>query len=365
MLIDDLVLVTGGSGFLGGYCVLQLLQKGYPVRTSVRSQSKIDDTKAKLRHGGATDEQVANIDFVVLDLVADSDEEWTKACVGAKYVMHTAGLIATGKEKHVEELLAPLKQGTLRVLRAAKAAGVHKIVLTSSIAAIAHGHGKRGKNEPFTESDWTDLSDKKEKLHVYTRAKTLQEQAAWGFVDSDEGHGLHLTAICPGAIYGPTLSRDFASSLKLIPILLGGMPGVPQYGTAMVDVRDVAELHIRSMECPTTNGQRYLAITGRADEVDAAKNGLCDFVNMLSSAEILRKGLPAEKTGKIPTRTLPNFVMRAAGYFDPVVGVCLPDLGKELAGSFAKARSDLGWTPRPVDEALLASANSLMEFGVV
>lgn len=362
----DTVLVTGGSGHLGGYCVLQLLQKGYTVRTTVRTTSRIDEAKGKYRHGGATEEQIASVEFVVLDLVSDNDEDWTKACTGAKYVLHTAGMIATGLEKHEDELLIPLKTGTLRVLRAAKAAHVHKVVFTSSVAAIAHGHGmKRGKSEPFTEEDWTDLSNQKEKLHVYPRAKTLQEQAAWEYIHSEAGQGLEMTTINPVALYGPSLSKNFASSLKLVPILLGGMPGVPQYGTGMVDARDVADLHIRAMESSAANGQRYLAISGRSHELEAGKDSVCDFVNMILSGDILRQGLPEEKTGKIPTRTLPNFVMRAAGYFDPVVGVCLPDLGKELAGSFAKARRELGWEPRTIDEALLSSAKSLVEFGVV
>ena len=188
--------------------------------------------------------------------------------------------------------------------------------------------------------------------------------AAWEYIKSDDGKGLEMTTINPTALYGPSLSKNFASSLKLVPILLGGMPGVPQYGTGMVDARDVADLHIRAMESPAANGQRYLAISGRSNEVDS-EDSVCEFVNMLESGDILRKGLPAEKTGKIPTRTLPNFVMRAAGYFDPVVGVCLPDLGKELAGSFAKAKKELGWEPRTIDEALLSSAKSLIEFGVV
>ncbi|USW51021.1 Putative NAD-dependent epimerase/dehydratase, NAD(P)-binding domain superfamily [Septoria linicola] len=362
---SQLVLVTGGSGHLGSHCVLQLLQKGYQVRTTVRTQSRVEDAKAKYRHGGATDEQISAIEIVILDLVNDTDSAWTKACTGAKYLLHTAGLIATGKEKDVNELLIPLKDGTLRVLRAAKAAGVHKVVFTSSVAAIAQGHGpKRGKSQPFTEEDWTDLSDKKEKLHVYPRAKTIQEQAAWEYIKSEEGEGLEMTVINPVAMYGPSLSKEFASSLKLIGILLGGMPGVPQYGTGMVDVRDVAELHVKAMESEAANGQRYLAISGTSKEVES-QDAVCDFVSMISSAEILRNGLPVERTSKIPTRTLPNFVMRAAGYFDPVVGVCLPDLGKELAGSFAKARKELDWKPRTVEEALLSSANSLIEFGAV
>ncbi|KXT18031.1 hypothetical protein AC579_4595 [Pseudocercospora musae] len=366
----DLVLVTGGSSFLGAYIVLQLLQKGYSIRTTVRTPSRIEEAKAKLKHGGATGEQLSNqVEIIVLDLVTSSDSEWSKACTGAKYVMHTAGMIATGKEKTLGELVTPLKEGTLRVLRASAQACVQKFIFTSSVAAIAHGHGtQRDKSQPFTEGDWTDLTDSKEKLHIYPRAKTLQEQAVWEFVTEhdDSGQGkMELAVVCPAAIYGPTLSKEFASSLKLVPILLGGMPGVPQYGTSMIDVRDCAELHIKVLESSKANGQRYLAISGRAEEV-ASENGVCGFVDILTCAEILRNGLPADKTKKIPTRKLPNFVMRAAGYFDPVVGVCLPDLGKELAGSFEKAKRELGWRPsKTVDESLLDSAKSLIEFEAV
>ncbi|EME88469.1 uncharacterized protein MYCFIDRAFT_126000 [Pseudocercospora fijiensis CIRAD86] len=355
----DLVLVTGGSGFLSGYIILYLLQKGYSVRTTVRTDSRIEDAKAKLKHGGATEEQIANqLDFVVLDLLTSSDEEWAKACAGVKSVLHPAGMIATGKEKTLEELITPLKEGTLRLLRASVASSsVQKFIFTSSVAALAHGHGmERDKSQPFTEVDWTDLTDSKEKLHIYPRAKTLQEQAVWEFVQAHNETAerkMELAVVCPAAIYGPTLSKEFASSLKLVPILLGGMPGVPQYGTSMVDVRDCADLHIKALESSRANGQRYLAISGREEEV-------------ASESCILRNGLPADKTKKVPTRKLPNFVMRAAGYFDPVVGVCLPDLGKELAGSFEKARRELGWQPsKTVEQSLLDSARSLIEFGVV
>ncbi|KAF2212139.1 hypothetical protein CERZMDRAFT_41870 [Cercospora zeae-maydis SCOH1-5] len=369
----DLVLVTGGSGHLGAFCVLALLRTGrYAVRTTVRTASRIQDAKAKYQHAGATDSQIAAIDFVTLDLITDSGQAWTAACTGVKYVFHTAGLIATGKEKTEDELLPDLKNGTLRVLRAAKAAGgVKRVVFTSSVAAIAHGFGmKRNYTMPFTEEDWTDLSGQVEKVHVYTRSKTLQEQAAWEFIHSQEGEEeekedrLEMVAICATAMYGPTLSKEFASSLKLIAILMSGMPGVPQYGTSMVDARDVADLHVLAMESEKASGQRYLAISGTEEEVNS-ESAVCNFVTVMRSAEILRDGLPKEKTGKIPTRTLPNFVMRAAGYFDPVVSVCLPDLGKELAGSFKKSRDELGWKPRPVDVALLASARSMIEFGAV
>ncbi|PIA92275.1 putative oxidoreductase [Cercospora beticola] len=365
----DLVLVTGGSGHLGAFCVLALLRTGrYAVRTTVRTASRIQDAKAKYQHGGATDAQIAAIDFVTLDLNNDTDEAWTAACVGVKYVFHVAGLIATGKEKTEDDLLPFLKNGTLRVLRAAKTAGVKRVVFTSSVASIAHGLGsKRNYTQPFTEEDWTDLSGQAEKVHIYVRSKTLQEKAAWEFINSQEGSDeekMEMVVINATAMYGPTLSKEFASSLKLIAILMGGMPGVPQYGTSMVDARDVADLHVLATESEKANGQRYLAITGTEEEVNS-ESAVCNFVTVMRSAEILREELPKEKTGKIPTRTLPNFVMRAAGYFDPVVSVCLPDLGKELAGSFRKARDELGWKPRPVDVALLDSARSMMDFGVV
>lgn len=362
--VEDLILVTGGSGFLGSHVVIQLLQQGLSVRTTVRSQSRAEDAKAKLKYGGATEEQLTRLEIVILDLVESSDQEWAAACNGAKYVLHTAGMIATGKEKTYQELLTPLRDGTLRLLRASVAAGVKRFIFTSSIAAIAQGHGiKRTKSRPFTEEDWSDLTDAKEKLHVYPRAKTMQEQAVWEFMKAD-GNEMELVVICPAAIYGPTMSKEFASSLKLIPILLGGMPGTPQYGTGIVDVRDVADLHLRAMISEKANGQRYLAISGRADELQR-EDMVCEFVDIMAAADFLRENLPKDKIGKIPTRKLPNFVMRAAGYFDPVVSICLPDLGKESSGSSAKARRELGWKPRTVDEALLSSARSLMEFEVV
>lgn len=229
------VLVTAGSSLLGGHSILKLLEKGqYSIRTTVRSPGRVEETKSNLLYGGATEEQVASIDIVVADLMTDDDETWQKACTGVRYVLHIGGMIPTGKEKRLEELLVPLQQGALRVLRAAKAAGVEKVVFTSSIATLAHGHGPRDKTEPFTEEDWTDLSGSKETVHIYPRAKTLTEQAAWEYVNEGEGQGMKLSVICPAAMYGPSLNKEYRASLKLILILCGGTPGMPYYGTGMV-----------------------------------------------------------------------------------------------------------------------------------
>lgn len=232
---NDTVLVTGGSSFLGGYCILKLLEKGqYSIRTTVRSLTRVEETRSNLRHGGATEEQVASIEILVADLMTDDEEIWQKACTSVRYVLHVAGMIPTGKEKRLDELLEPLRQGVLKVLRASKAAGVEKVVFTSSIATLAHGHGTRDKTEPFTEEDWTDLSGSKETVHIYPRAKTLTEQAAWEYVNEGEGKGMRLSVICPAAMYGPSLNKDYRASLKLILILCGGTPGMPYYGTGMV-----------------------------------------------------------------------------------------------------------------------------------
>ncbi|EGP82809.1 uncharacterized protein MYCGRDRAFT_77663 [Zymoseptoria tritici IPO323] len=363
---NDTVLVTGGSSFIGGYTILKLLERGqYSIRTAVRSQGRVEETRSNLRYGGATEEQVAGIDIVVADLIADDDKTWQKACAGARYVIHVAGMIPTGKEKRLEELLVPLRQGVLRMLGAAKAAGVEKVVFTSSIATLAHGHGARDKTEPLTEDDWTDLSDEKEKVHIYPRAKTLTEQAAWEYVNEGDGKGMHLTVICPAATYGPSLNKDYRASLKLILILCGGTPGMPYYGTGMVDVRDVAELHVRAMESEKANGQRYLAIARCTSNSTSEAQDVCNFVDIVTSADILRKGLPAENTKKITKLMIPNWVMRMASWFDPVVNLCLPDLGKELAGSNAKARRDFQWEPITVEESVLAGARSLKEFGLI
>lgn len=231
----DTVLVTGGSSFLGGYCILKLLETGrYSIRTTVRTPARVEETRSNLRHGGATDEQVSGIEIIVADLFTDDDATWQKACTGVRYVLHVAGLIPTGKEKRLEELLDFLKPGALRVMRAAKAAGVEKVVFTSSIATLAHGHGTRDKSEPFTEEDWTDMSGSKETIHIYPRAKTLTEQAVWEYVNEGEGKGMQLSVICPAAMYGPSLNKDYRGSLKLILILCGGTPGMPHYGTGMV-----------------------------------------------------------------------------------------------------------------------------------
>lgn len=234
----NLVLVTGGSSFLGGYSILKLLERGqYSIRTTVRTPAKVEETKSNLRHGGATEDQIGNIEIIVADLFTDDDETWQKACTGARCVIHVAGLIPTGKEKRLEELLVPLQQGALRLLHAAKAVNVEKVVFTSSVATLAHGHGTRDKSEPFTEEDWTDLSGAKETVHIYPRAKTLTEQAAWEYVNEGEGKGMQLSVVCPAAMYGSSLNKDYRASLKLILILCGGTPGMPYYGTGMVSQR--------------------------------------------------------------------------------------------------------------------------------
>jgi nucleoside-diphosphate-sugar epimerase len=232
----DVVLVTGGSSFLGGHTLLALLSLDkYTLRTTVRTASRVEETRQNLLHGGATPAQVDSISILVADLLTDSDATWFAACTSAKYVIHVAGKIPTGKEKKLEELSVPLQQGATQLLTAAKAAGVKRVVFTSSIATLAHGHGTRDKTSPFTEEDWTDLSDEKEVVHIYPRAKTLTEKLAWEFVsERGEGQGMELAVVCPAAMYGPSLNKDYRASLKLILILCGGTPGMPYYGTGMV-----------------------------------------------------------------------------------------------------------------------------------
>ncbi|MBV8741502.1 MAG: NAD-dependent epimerase/dehydratase family protein, partial [Sinobacteraceae bacterium] len=240
-------------------------------------------------------------------------------------------------------LIVPAVQGTLRVLRAARGAGVSRVVLTSSFAAI--GYGKPARSKPFDESDWTDPGTPG--MAAYPKSKTLAERAAWDFLNS-EGGGLELAVINPVAVLGPVWSSDYSASISLVQRLLdGSVPALPRLYFGLVDVRDVAELHIRAMLEPAARNQRFLACAG-------------DFMSMREMACVLKEQLGG-RLGRIPTRELPNWLVRLVALRNPAVRQILPELGKPKNASSAKARRLLGWTPRPREEALLATAESLLQ----
>jgi dihydroflavonol-4-reductase len=334
------VLVTGGSGFLGGWCVAELLRRGHRVRTTVRDLSREAEVRAAV---GSKVPAEDNLTVLAADL--SGDEGWEEAVGGCDYVLHVASPFPPAQPKDPDELIVPAREGTLRVLRAALAAGVGRVVVTSSVAAV--GGGAKPSSAPLDEDDWTDLDNPT--LSPYMRSKTIAEKAAWGLV-REEGQIERLAVVNPGAIIGPVLSEDRSYSLELIERLLKGMPGAPRVGFSLVDVRDVADLQIRAMTAPEAAGKRLVAVA--------------QFRWMSEVAEILRDRL-GERASKVPTRTIPDLLVRAMGLFDPGVRSITGQLGKKLTYSSERAESLLGWSPRPVEETVADCAESLIDRGVV
>lgn len=337
--MSDLVLVTGGTGFVGSHCIVALLGGGYRVRTTVRSLAREGEVRAMVSRGGV--EAGSDLEVVPADLL--SDDGWAAAVDGCTYVLHVASPFPLSTPKDPDELIRPAREGALRVLRAARDAGVRRVVLTSSFAAIGYGHDPRAT--PFTEEDWTRL-DGPHTVEAYARSKTLAERAAWDFVAA-EGKGLQLAVVNPVGIVGPLLALDTSTSIELVSRLVDGkVPGLPRLSFGLVDVRDVVDLHLLAMEREEAAGQRFLAIAG-------------DFLWFREMAAALREGL-GERGRRVPTRELPDWVVRLVGRFDGGVRLLLPELGVEKHASSAKARDVLGWTPRSPQEGLVASARSLL-----
>jgi nucleoside-diphosphate-sugar epimerase len=337
------VLVTGGSGFIGSHCILQLLAAGHQVRTTVRTLTRERDVRAMLRIGGA--EPGERLSFVAADL--EQDAGWTEAVAGCDDVLHVASPFPQGLPKHENELIVPAREGALRVLRASRDAGVKRVVLTSSFAAIGYGHPPQ--TAPYDETSWTDPNG--DDVRPYAKSKTLAERAAWDFI-TREGGGLELSVVNPVGVLGPVLGPDYSTSILLVQRLLNGaLPGASKLWFGIVDVRDVADLHIRAMTDPAANGERFLAIAG-------------DFMSMRDIAEVLRRRMgPA--AAKVPTRQLPNWLVRLAAMRDPAVGQIVPELGKVKNATNKKATRVLGWKPRSNEEAIVATAESLIRLGLL
>jgi dihydroflavonol-4-reductase len=336
------VLVTGGSGFLGSWCLVELLRRGHHVRTTVRDLSREADIRAMLETEAVEDERLS---VHVADLTDDAG--WEEAISGCDYVLHVASPFPPQQPKDPDELIVPAREGTLRVLRIGLHAGVKRIVLTSSAVAVANSGKPPASGQAFTEEDWSDPANPT--LTAYGRSKTIAERSAWDLV-SERGERERLAVVAPSAILGPPLSDDLSYSLQAIQRLLGGMPGIPQLGFSFVDVRDVADLHLRAMTAPEAGGERFL--------------GAGPFLWMSEAAEILRARLgPA--AAKVPTRKVPNFMVRAMARFDPGLRSVVGDLGKRRVLSSEKAKATLGWSPRPIEETLVDTAESLMRVGAV
>jgi dihydroflavonol-4-reductase len=337
---DQTVLVTGGTGYLGGWCLAELLRRGYRVRATVRDLAREGEVRATV---GAVVEADGRLSVLEADL--KSDAGWAEAAQGCDYVLHVASPFPPAQPKDPDDLIVPARDGTRRVLAAGLDAGAKRIVVTSSSAAIRNA-GATPAGRPLTEEDWTDPTNPE--LTPYSRSKTIAEQAAWGLVE-ERGASDRLAVVNPVAILGPVLNDDLSYSLEIIQRLLKGMPGVSRLGFSFVDVRDVADLEIRAMTAPEAAGERFLAAG--------------PFLWMSQVAEILRERL-GTAADKVPTRTVPNLLVRAMAIVDSGLRTVVGELGHRTDYSAEKATGRLGWSPRPVEDTITETADSLIERGL-
>lgn len=332
------VLVSGGSGYIAGYLIRQLIAEGWTVRTTVRSLSR----EAEVRRVLAVDN--AKLSFFAADLTSDAG--WAEAMTGCSHVAHVASPFPAAAPKHDDELIVPARDGALRALRAAKGAGVRRFVLTSSSAAIGYGHA--GIERPFTEADWTNVDGPN--VYAYVKSKTIAERAARDWMAS-EGGDVEFCTVNPSLVLGPVMSADMSTSVEAVKKLLdGSIPGLPNLSFPAVDVRDVADLHVRALTAPDMAGERFIA-SGPT-------------VSMAEIAAILRARLGNEAR-RVPTLRLPDFMVRIAAMFDPVMRQVTGELSKPKIMDASYALEKLGWKTRAIEDSVVDTARSLIDLGIV
>ena len=340
---DHTVLVTEGTGFVGVHCILQLLQKGYKVRTTIRSINRKNEVIEMLKAGGIN--TFDNLEFAEADLTADTN--WTNAVKNSDYVLHVASTIGAAVPKDENEMIRSAVEATIRLLKAAENASVKRVVMTSNFGAVGYSH--KDKVRVITEENWTDFNEKG--LSAYNKSKILAERAAWDFIKND-GRNLELSVINPMAIFGPSLGQDLPSELDLLKKLLdGSMKAVPNITLGIVDVRDLADLHIQAMTNPAAKGQRFLALSGK-------------ITTLPEIAVLLKKNL-GDRANKVSTKQIPDWIVRCASLFSPIAKNVVPQLSRYRNASNEKAKILLGWQPRSNEEAILASVESLFRFAVL
>ena len=333
------VLVTGGSGYIAGFLIRQLIDEGWTVHTTIRSLSREAEVRSTL---GVDD---ARLHFFAADLTSDSG--WARAVAGCTHVAHLASPLPTAAPRHEDELIVPAREGALRALRFAGAAGVRRFVMTSSAAAIAYGR-PRG-TYTFTEADWTDVAHKD--AYPYVKSKTIAERAARDWVEASGGD-MEFCTINPVLVLGPLMGPDFSTSIEAIKKLLeGALPGCPDFGFCIVDVRDLADLHVRALSAPDMAGERFIASSG-------------PFMKMAEIAQVLKDRL-GEKARKVPTRRLPDFVLKIVALFDPTIRQVVGELGKVRNMDSSHAQQVLDWHPRPPEQSIEDTARSLIDHGLV
>lgn len=339
--LDRPVLVTGASGFIAMHIVVKLLAAGQRVRGTVRSAAKADALRQAItEHAGSID----RLELVDADLLRD--EGWAEAVRGCRYVHHVASPLPTRPPKHDDELIVPARDGALRLLAAAATEGVERVVMTSSVAAVIYGHPRDG-SKTFDESDWSKIEVKG--VGAYEKSKTIAERAAWDFVA--EHPGLELVTINPGLVLGPVLSADFSTSGEVVRKLMKReLPGIPDIGYAVVDVRDVADAHLAAMTADGAAGKRIIVAIEHAHFSQIAR---------ILADEYGSRGY------KVPTRRVPSVLLRLVSLWDKTARLAVPELGKRQDISNQRARDLLAWNPRDLREMVTSMADSMIEYGVV
>ncbi|MGZ5240896.1 MAG: NAD-dependent epimerase/dehydratase family protein [Caldimonas sp.] len=334
----DCVLVSGGSGYIAGFLIRQLVAEGWLVHTTVRSLARESAVRQLL---GVDDNRLK---FFAADLNADAG--WAEAMADCGFVAHLASPLPSGVPRNADELIVPARDGALRALRAAKAAGVRRFVMTSSVAAVSYGRG-RGVHR-FSEADWTDPD--RPGLTAYIRSKTIAERAARDWV-AKEGSAMEFCTINPSVVLGPVWSRDYSSSVVIVKKLLdGSMTACPDIGFGVVDVRDVADLHVRALKAPGMAGKRFIA-SGR-------------FMKLREIADVLRAEL-GPQARKVTTRNVPDWLVRVMARFNPLARAVVGELGSVRNLDASHAKAVLGWAARPVEQSIVETARCLLDLGIV
>lgn len=331
-------LVTGGSGYIAGFLIRQLIDNGWTVHATVRSLTREPEVRGWLN--------VDNDRLKVFAADLEHDAGWAESIAGCTHVAHVASPFPLGVPKHPDELIVPAREGALRALRFARAAGIKRFVMTSSMAAIAYGHGDGGGI--YSEADWTNLDNPG--VMAYPRSKTIAERAARDWIAA-EGGGMEFASVNPAAVFGPLLSDDLSTSIELVKQLLEGkVPMCPDIGFGIIDVRDVADLHYRALTAPDIRDERYVC------------SG--PFLKMIDVANMLTANL-GEQAKKVPTRKMPDWLLKLFALVRPELKQLVAELGNVRGGDSRHAMDTLGWTMRPPEEAILATARSLIERGIV
>ena len=332
------VLVTGGTGFIGLHCLQQLLDKGYKVRTTIRSESRKQEVLEAMKKHSSNCE---NLEFYIADLL--KDDGWKEAVEGSKYVLHVASPFFLGEPENEDVFIKPAVEGTLRVLKACADADVQKVVLTSSFAAVGYGHPR--EKEVYTEEDWSSVDGE---ISAYAKSKTLAEKAAWEFVENlEESKKFDLTVINPVAVTGPMLTSDIGSSNDfLLKLISGSMPACPKIHMGYIDVRDVAKAHIFSMTEEKTNGERIIVSE-----------------NEMFFAEV-GKTLNEAGFKKSPTKELPNFLVKIMSFFVGELKTLLSALDRKGDIDKTKAERFFNWEYISTEQSVTETAQQLQEMGL-